>query len=165
MPNFSERCLILEDSTMDSDERFSRIRRVVDWWRTVEPSPPKHQELDPFSFGGVLVGYLVLLDVIDDGEDFRWRVFGGRHVQEFGGDLTNVTISQLMQEHPAAVELREVMRTVIDRQSPVPFEIRYMSHKHLLREAVGIFTPLADENGKIAFVFGAADWIVARQQS
>ncbi len=162
MPSFSERCLILDDSVIESDIRFTRIGRISTWWHAASEKPPKRRDMDPFSFGGALVEYLVLLDVIENGEDFQWRIFGGRHAQEFGADLTHMTISQLMQDHPAAVELREVMRTVADRRRPVPFEIRYMSDHHLLREAVGIFAPLADANGDITFIFGAADWIVAK---
>ena len=98
------------------------------------------------------LGTLCLLDVVDGGEDFKWRLFGGRHVEEFGADLTNVAISSLIAEHPAATGLRDVMRAVVERRGPVPFEIHYMSANKLLREAVGTLMPLTDENGDIAYL-------------
>jgi len=162
LPGFTEHCLTLADGAADNDPRFAKIRPVLEWWRSSAEIPPRRKQLDPFSFGGALVGYLVLLDVLDGGQDFRWRLFGGHHVQEFGADLTNVALSELVAEHPAAIGLMDVMQSVLDRRQPVPFEIRYMSEKKILREAVGVFMPLTDESGRPAFVFGAADWVLAQ---
>ena len=162
LPDFSEQCEILDDDQPETDDRFSRIRPLVEWWQTLPDTPPPRTQLDPFSFGGAMVGYLVLLDVIGAGKDFKWRTFGGRHAQEFGADLTHVHLSELLADHPAAQGLSDVMNTVLERRKPVPFEIRYMSEKKLLRQAVGVLMPLADENGALSFIFGAADWVVAK---
>ncbi|WP_161973742.1 PAS domain-containing protein [Hwanghaeella grinnelliae] len=162
MPDFSERCLILEDGAAENDPRFTKIRPVLDWWRNSAEKPPSRQQLDPFAFGGALVGYLVMLDALDDGQDFRWRLFGGRHVQEFGADLTNVSLSELIADHPAAEGLMDAMQSVLERRQPVSFEIRYMSKKKILREAVGVLMPLADKNGNPTIIFGAADWVLAK---
>lgn len=165
MPDFSEQCVVLDDGTEDRDTRFAGLRPLSAWWQAAEEKPPPRSALDPFSFGGTLVGYLIMLDVINEGADFRWRLFGGRHAQEFGADLTNVSISDLIENHPAAIDLMRVMQDVVERKSLVPFEIRYFSENRLLRQAVGLFMPLtgeAGETGEVKYLFGAADWVKAR---
>lgn len=156
---------MLDDGALGEDGRFEKFRPILEWWRQPSGKPPARKQLDPFSFGGVLVGYLVLLEVLDRGRDFRWRTFGGRHVQAFGADLTNVAISDLVDDHPAAKDLRAVMQTVLERRRPVPFEIRYMSENRILRQAVGVLMPLTDDKERDAFLFGAADWIEVRKRT
>lgn len=40
------------------------------------------------------LGWINVLDVIDQGEDFRYRVFGTRHVARLGADLTGKRASE-----------------------------------------------------------------------
>lgn len=162
MPDFAEHCRMLSLEGCDIDPRFKKLSPVFEWWRDAKSSPPPRSAFDPFCFGGALVGNLVLLDVLENGTDFRWRVFGGRHVEEFGADLTNILVSSLVQDHMAAGDLMAAMRRTVEDRQPVAFEIHYVSENKLLREAVGVFTPLADESGAVTAVVGAADWIKSR---
>lgn len=49
------------------------------------------------------LGHLILLDVLEDGADFRYRLYGSRLVDRFGADWTGITVSLLPPAGRAAV--------------------------------------------------------------
>lgn len=70
-------------------------RFVLEYWRGLRrgKSFPMQNALRPEDMGPVL-GNLILLDVIDDGWDFRYRLHGSLIADRFGVDLTGLKTSQ-----------------------------------------------------------------------
>ena len=158
LPDFSERCAILPDSSLYADPRLERIRPILELWRQAG-GIPDHKDLNPFAFGPSLAPYLVLFNVIEDGADYEWRVFGTRHETEYGANLTGVRLSSLVGEQETALDFKGVLDTVMDRKCPIPFELSYSSRMRVLREAVGFFMPMTDGGPKVELLFGASDWV------
>jgi len=158
LPDFTEHCAVLPDVALESDLRFDRIKPVLDLWHQAG-EVPDHKDLNPFAFGPSLVPYLVLLNVIEDGADYEWRVFGTRHETEYGANLTGVRLSSLVGEQQTAHAFKAVLDNVLERRCPVPFELGYSSRLRLLREAVGFFMPMTDGSAEISMLFGASDWV------
>jgi hypothetical protein len=63
---------------------------------------PHHDRINPFALQPAL-GYLMLLDIVDGGMDFRYRLYGSRIANISGFDMTG----RLMSEHPASAYVVE----------------------------------------------------------
>lgn len=70
-------------------------RFILGYWKDMArgPSYPLQKQLRPEELGPVL-GNLILLDVIDDGWDYRYRLHGSLIADRFGVDLTGLLTSQ-----------------------------------------------------------------------
>jgi len=93
---------------------------ALDYWqRAVETmGRPKTGLVDPVQLAPAL-GYLLLVDVIDGGADFSYRLFGSIVGSVSGFDMTRKRLS----EHPASRYIREfsmaLYRAVIECREPV----------------------------------------------
>jgi hypothetical protein len=93
------------------------LRRYWDDLRGKRPLP-RAQEVDALEMRPAL-GYVMLVDVIDDGCDFRYRLFGSIVASVSGFDLTGSVVS----EHPASPYIAEFAfasyRAVLARGEPL----------------------------------------------
>jgi hypothetical protein len=81
-----------------------RLRRLYDYWkkeRGKRPLPARN-DIDPVELR-YLLGYLVLLDVLDGPRQFRVRLQGTELERWTGRDLTGKTLDQLPSPQLAAV--------------------------------------------------------------
>ncbi len=109
---------------------------------------PHHRQINPLDLRPAL-GYVLLLDVVAGGEDFRYRLFGSAIGSVSGFDLTG----KLLSEHPASPYVTEfslaVGRAAVRRREPI----------YTLRRPVGaketsawerLVLPLVDEDDNVA---------------
>lgn len=79
---------------------------------------PAQVEFDPLEVSATLP-YVMLLDVVDDGVDFRYRVYGREIAARFRRDLTGLLLSETMVESHVAAFFRAVYLASIARREPV----------------------------------------------
>jgi hypothetical protein len=88
------------------------------WHRAATLGLPTTRFVDPIDLAPAL-GYLLLVDVIDGGADFSYRLFGTHISVVSGFDLTHKKLS----DHPASSYIREfsmaLYRAAIIRREPV----------------------------------------------
>jgi hypothetical protein len=95
-------------------------RHVLAHWskRAAGSRLPGYREVDPLDLRPAL-GYVLLLDVVEDGRDFRYRLFGSAISSVSGFDLTG----KLLSEHPASAYVAEfsiaVGRAAVRRREPI----------------------------------------------
>lgn len=129
--------------------RSEPARHVLAHWSSLADGArlPGYRQVDPADLRPAL-GYVLLLDVLEDGWDFRYRLFGSTISSVSGFDLTG----KLLSEHPASAYVAEfsiaVGRAATRRRQPI----------YSLRHPVGaqdtslweqLVLPLADENGHV----------------
>jgi hypothetical protein len=108
---------------------------------------PHRRRVDPAAMRPAL-GYVMLLDVLDGGRDFRFRLYGSIIARVSHLDMT----SRLMSEHPASTYVNEfgvaVNRAIVQRRLPL-----YTERTPALAEQTTrwqrIALPLADESGAV----------------
>lgn len=87
------------------------------WLRAATEGLPTTGLVDPIEFAPAL-GYLLLVDVLDGGHDFAYRLFGSHVSAVSGFDMTRKKLS----EHPASGYIREfsmaLYRAAIVRREP-----------------------------------------------
>lgn len=84
-----------------------RLRSFHNHWESLcnGGAVAKRSDFDIVEAPLALVGHLILLDVLDGGQDFRYRVVGTKIAEEIGRDFTGETVLEYHARH----ESREVI--------------------------------------------------------
>ncbi|GGF36268.1 hypothetical protein GCM10011611_48370 [Aliidongia dinghuensis] len=105
----------------EADELHPKpLRFAFDHWTEAlaRLGRPKTSLVDPVALAPAL-GYLMLVDAVDGGQDFVYRLFGSILGSVSGFDMTRRRLS----EHPASPYIREfstaLYRAAIERREPV----------------------------------------------
>lgn len=125
------------------------LRTLFDHWVTLSAGRhcPRACEIDPLDMKAAL-GYVHLLDIVEDGIDFRYRLFGSKASSVSGFDLTG----RLASENRAPAYIGQfalaVYRVALESREPVltihgPAGAIYTAAWHRL------VLPLADDTGAI----------------
>ncbi len=150
---------IVDPATVTSDPRYRVAREAHAVWRRIgNAAIPDRRQVDPVVLGPTLLPMLVLIEVLGGGSDYRWRLFGDRHQQEYGISLTGTRLSELEDGNPSATALRPLLDQTVATAGPCFYELAYLSEALLDRYATGVFLPLTDGGPDVAMLLGAADW-------
>lgn len=101
-------------------------------------------DLDPLMLGPRILPHLVIINVLQSGQDYQWRLFGGAHVEEYGVDVTGVCLNQLMTTKNQIDEVKLIFDKCFKEQGPVFYRIQYQNDRKNLRIASGFILPLFD---------------------
>lgn len=97
-----------------------RVARVEDWWRRIVETtgaPPSRTDLDLCALKAELP-HLVLLDILDGGADFHYRLVGTKAADCFDRDVTGQRFSEVdFGDHRD--EILCYLREAVDLQRPV----------------------------------------------
>jgi len=150
---------IVSAAAARADDRFRVALAVVDIWRALATDGlPRRDQVDPLRFGAALLPYLTLIDVLEDGSDYRWRLFGGRHEQEYGISLVGVTVSDLRTRNPSVDNFVTLLDAARGATEPTFFDLAYHSRAVTVRHCCGALLPLSDDGARITHLLGCADW-------
>jgi len=109
---------------------------------------PLARDIDAVNLGPAL-GFIILVDVIEGGRDFRYRLFGSALAAASGFDMTG----QLLSEHKASPHVPgfylAAYRAALRRREPL-FTEHGPSHVVRTKAWHRLVLPLADETGRIS---------------
>jgi hypothetical protein len=132
------------------------LRALLDYWMALGEGEflPAAGRIDPLGMRGAL-GYVMLVDVVGEGQDFRYRLYGSAlaSVSEF--DMTG----QLLSNHGASTYIREfslaTYRAALKRREPA-FSEYAPAGALVIAQWQRIILPLVDASGAIVrFLSGA----------
>jgi hypothetical protein len=116
-------------------------------------SVPRKRDIDPIEISRSVLPSLQLIDVIDGGARFRYRLIGTATVDAYGEDFTGRYPDEMF---PA--ELRDfihgIYRQVCTARAPVFLSNRYVTRKGLELASKRIYMPLCDDNDAVSHIFG-----------
>jgi hypothetical protein len=124
---------------------------LLRWWQSKRPAGgglPRVDAVDPIELKDAL-GYLMILDVLDDGWDYRYRLYGTEIARNAKRDYTGQKTSDLNVILPIPAFYIGCYRAVLTRPEPLtthnqpPTEVATVSWTRLV-------LPLAGRDGKIA---------------
>lgn len=133
------------------------LRALLEYWMELREGGvlPAAGRIDPLGMRGAL-GYVMLVDVVEEGQDFRYRLYGSSlaSVSEF--DMTG----RLLSNHAASAYIREfslaTYRAALKRREPV-FSEYAPAGTLVIARWQRIILPLADASGAVLrFLSGAA---------
>ncbi|PJK30947.1 hypothetical protein CVT23_03530 [Minwuia thermotolerans] len=137
------------------------LRFLNDYWRGLPKTGglPQARAVDPLAMKPAL-GYIMLLDVLDGGADFRYRVYGSRIAQHSGFDMTGKKTSEIGSSNYVSVFFLCMYRAAMIRREAV-----YTRHNPAAHVSVRtwdrLLLPLAGDEGLVQRILAgnvAGDW-------
>src|SRR5690348_15202544 len=128
----------------------AQLRFLLRYWSELAGARamPSSKEIDALEMRPAL-GYINLLDVIEGGEDFRYRVFGSTIAAVAGYDMTGRTVSALKVAPYMAEFALASCRAVVLRGEPLLTEHRPPASAVPTVAWHGLILPLAGDEGAV----------------
>lgn len=134
------------------------LRFLLDHWRMLahdlahDGSVPPARRIDALELKPAL-GYMMLLEPVDGGRDFRYRLYGSELARISGFDMTG----QRLSTHPASFYAAEFgiasYRAVMRRRRPV-YTVRHPVGARLARRWQSLALPFVDDAGCVTRILG-----------
>lgn len=135
------------------DPASPRLRVFQMYWRSLAPDGvlPAYSTFDVVRMPRELLPFLILLDVLDGGRDFRYRVVGTGVVAAIGRDFTSETVVEYRHRHEPP-EVGEGYRRVCAARAPHLYEgtLESVGKEFIRYERLAV--PLTGDDGKIAYI-------------
>lgn len=131
---------------------------VRDYWnaRRGGRAMPSRADIRPADMKKHL-GWIVMLDVLNGGDDFRYRTLGTRITEHFGSDPTGRTIKDFYSGFGAGVRdvALEVMRQAVEERAPVLTTGVGGTVGYPFIKFGTIYAPLSDDGAHVNILMGA----------
>lgn len=132
------------------------MKHFLATWQSMPHTPerplPLAADFDVFTFQNAL-GYMMYLDVIDGGKDFRYRVYGSRIAQFSGFDLTGKCLGHVDAPSISRDFMLACYKALLRRQHPL-FTQHKSPRDFLVATWSRLLVPLVDEAGKTVRLLG-----------
>ncbi|MFY7962246.1 MAG: PAS domain-containing protein [Elsteraceae bacterium] len=134
-----------DESSLASGE----LRSLFAYWRKLrgDKPMPRQDQIDPLDMRDAL-GFLFLMDVVDGGADFRYRVYGSKVVDRYSVDMTGKLLSNLKVDSVFVDFFMAGYRAVVARKIPL-----LTQHNHspfvAATDTVRLILPLANDKGEV----------------
>lgn len=136
----------------EADIASPRLRELWRYWLALHRGAdlPTRADFDPAAIP-LLLPYLMLVDVVDGGRDFRYRLVGTHVARIHGADNTGRLVSQAFPSHDAAYVMR-LYRWVVEARAAVGFRGEPLRRDERILEYEIVHLPLADGGGRVGKV-------------
>ena len=126
-----------------------QLQHTLEYWQGIRGDRPMPlaSEISPFDLRPAL-GYVLLIDVEDDGWDGRFRLYGTRVAEMYGEDMTGRRVSDIDHNNYATQLFRAIYRVMTLRREPAfshhrpPVHVSVTAWKRLM-------LPLANDDGHV----------------
>jgi hypothetical protein len=138
---------------MELDIPNRRLREFYDYWNAQRGTRtmPDRRAIDPIEMWRWL-GNLVLLDVIDGGVDFRYRIHGSVLAGRVGMDLTGRLLSEATHSHRDTV-LHQYAEVCRSRKPLLILETRYQGPPYTVVDRLVL--PLSENDEQVTMIVAA----------
>jgi hypothetical protein len=125
------------------------LQVLLEYWSRLRSNRalPLAETIYPLAMRRAL-GYVMLIDLVENGRDFRYRLFGSAIAAVSGFDMTG----RLLSEHPASAYLREFAlafyRSAVDQGRSV-FSQYGLTGNTMTAQWHRVALPLTDKSGRI----------------
>lgn len=148
----------------DSDTEFDPAIReppvlafIRDYWETRRGTAamPRRQDVAPADMKAYLPNIL-LADVLQGGEDFRYRVVGSQLQRYFSGNPTGMLMSSALAVFGEETVTRtiEVYQIVVKRQKPLRIRGSGTLYSQQAKIFDALLTPLSDDGERVNMILG-----------
>ena len=139
-----------------------RLNAFHTYWQGLATADvlPAYRDFDVVRAPRELLPHLILLDVLDGGRDFRYRVVGTAVVEAIGRDFTGETVNEYRHRHePPAVA--EGYRRVRDTGAPDLYRgtLESVGKEFIAYERLAL--PLAGDDGQVGFILACFEFASA----
>jgi hypothetical protein len=131
------------------------LKAALEYWRRLRGlgELPRRRDIDPTTLPKLLP-HLQLIDVVESGTRFRYRLVGTALVTAFGKEYTGKHLDELFKGERLAYATH-VYSTVCARRRPVFLRNRYSTTKDVAMTANRLYMPLSDDGCSVNIILGA----------
>ncbi|MCR9219275.1 MAG: PAS domain-containing protein [Alphaproteobacteria bacterium] len=135
------------------------LRRVWAVWRGLprRGDLPRRADFSPTLLAPEDLRYILLVEVIDGGRDFAYRLVGTGVVQAVGKEFTGLKLSEHLDEHEVP-ELFADYRRAVQQRTPTLFQGGMLRFDKDWMAYERLSLPLVDDGGRVSVLLGAADF-------
>jgi hypothetical protein len=114
---------------------------------------PSRRDIDPVEIPRKILPNFQIIDVVDGGARFRYRLIGTATVEAYGKDFTGQYPDELF---PLDLRdfIQDIFRTVCQSKAPLYLRNYYITAKNLKLFSARIYMPLSDNNAAVTHIFG-----------
>lgn len=121
---------------------------------------PRKADIDPTEMPKAALPHLQLIDVVDGGARFRYRLVGTASVNVYGADYTGKYINDIAYGDRLEFILK-VYRTVCDLQMPVFVHNRYRTQRQTEMGTNRVYMPLSIGGNAVEMILGVLQFTPA----
>jgi hypothetical protein len=132
------------------------LREALDYWKAkgAAGAMPRRRDIDPCELPRHLLPQLQLIDVIEGGRRFYFRLVGTAIVEAFGGEFTGrYTEDVIAADHIEFVH--GCYRMVMAERRPILVRSRYLTSKAVDITANRLLMPLSEDGDHVSMILGA----------
>jgi hypothetical protein len=132
------------------EKRSRIIRDGFDYWKSrcrPDGMPPRRADIDPFEITAIMPN-IVLLDVLNNPRDFRYRVVGTGVVEHLTADWTGHKVSEIPIQGPDG-SIFSACNRVVTSKHPLLSRIPYVGPHAEYLSCEDIILPLVDDEGAV----------------
>jgi hypothetical protein len=124
------------------------------WMQKRGPRPmPRKRDIDPVELPPKLLPNLQIIDVIDGGARFRYRLVGTASVNAFGSDYTGRYPDEMFSDDRLNF-IQSLYRAVCTTKTPLFSLNRYHTTKNIDLFAYRIYMPLSEDGTDVSHILG-----------
>jgi len=130
------------------------IERGLDYWDSKRAGRrmPARRDIEPTEILDLLP-YVVLIDVVRDPLDFRYRLVGTAVAARIGHDRTGERFSVLFQQSDGSEAWKTALR-ILEEKRPIVSHIAYVGFNRWIHNYRDISMPLSEDNDVVNMIFG-----------
>ena len=140
------------DTDVIHDEK---LRALFDYWQRKrgDREMPARGDIDPVEIPPLLP-ILGLVDVLDGGARFRYRLMGTELVQIDGRDYTGRFLDEVLPEGDYADYVIGLFRETATERRPLYSESDFVGDRRVERKVRRLLMPLSDDGQVVDMIFG-----------
>jgi hypothetical protein len=116
-------------------------------------SMPSKRDMDPMEIPPALLPNLQIIDVLDGGKSFRYRLVGTALVRAYGEDYTGKYSDKLLDPELRRA-MHEMYEVVYKSKAPLFAHHKYKTSKDIDPVTDRIYMPLSDDGVDVHHIFG-----------
>ena len=118
-----------------------------------ERTMPRKRDIDPTEIPPKLLPNLQIIEVVDAGARFRYRLVGTASVKAYGKDYTGRYADELLTGDRLDF-LQKIYRTVYETKLPLFSRNRYHTPKNVDIFAIRVYMPLSEDDVDVHHILG-----------
>lgn len=123
------------------------LQPVSDYWDNLRGDlpMPHRDDLDPVAIGRFLP-YVLLVEVLKNPLDFRFRICGEHFISNTGSNPTNARLREIAGDWGIGEVMFDAFEIVVEAERPRTLEIQYRTMRGTPRIASNLILPFADNH-------------------
>jgi hypothetical protein len=132
----------------------SKFRELLAYWdrKRRERPMPRRADIDPLEIARHL-GWIIIVEVLDGPERFRFRLVGTKVVDAYGRDSTGKTVEQAFDDDPVGRSfLNELFGAIVEKRAVARARGPIRPNHLMLRDSDALLLPLDAGDGTVGMI-------------